>query len=237
MVRQSEASGSGVDLDNLAPSDGVIDTTVMRDFYLSFRFTQGDPYVQKASYGLLAAYYCRDFTTIDRSSLVARFDSLANRAAALKLPRSHKDSAAIAAEHEAQHMPSIADFFRREWGQFSRIQRHTFANPEASRRKTNRDAPIARFAAKIALADNEYQLRDRPGSNQDNDPHFSLFRSHIVLGHATGSNTFDSIFGRAQSLLDKPEKVTLQRSVTTLANSWETMHPGQSFFPADTSEL
>jgi hypothetical protein len=180
---------------------------LLLDFYLSFRFSQGDPAVQERYFKALISEYRRENsepTTEDLESVKAKL-------ASLKPPR----------EHAAVYPSRLGDF-NNQWKEMQ----DAFTETSSNRLE---DDELLRLGREMAASDIQYQQRKRPNRDRSADPHESFFRTYVLRGTSTRSVTYDSIMEQMRSVYEGGQSVDMEK-LEELQVAWEDTHPGQRFY-------
>ncbi len=217
-----------VELDRESTIESV-SNDLLRDFYQSFRLSQGNMDIQNRLTDLLAIKYGQ---TVNPSDLVAALENAKAMVERLSVPRQHvaqdrlgkviADSAGVEFKRAFQYWES--KFEEIEY----LIERHAD--------NCERDFWIGRLLSKIAEIDQRYQAQERPNRHGDSDVHMSILREYIIRDALKGSAYLielrnelrDGLFNLAAS--DKKGD-RYRENVLTLAAAWQDNHADESFWP------
>jgi hypothetical protein len=200
-----------------------------KDFYLSFKFSQGNSPVQEYIYRALTDYY-RSQPDYDPSYIRENSIDLQSKLMRFRLPTSHTVKTSDGRDFDPTS-PSEASAFMAQSSRFVKV-----LNSKGDL-LDDRDLNIETITRGLIRRDRVYQVAER--GYQAPDPHSSYFRQYVLLGEPTGSAAYDHIFARAAELLEvdryssKHNTLPLSDVVSKLASGWEHNHPGESFLPAD----
>lgn len=192
------------------PKVQEVDLELVKIFYLSFRFSQGNPEQQDRIFKLMNRRMLPSELPIDVPEKVME---------TLPIPKNHIPIYSVRFE-----------VFRSEWRRMyyilcgSQTEDHTKIKSDFiesmidSERQflTREDGRLGR----VMNGDVE------PDSSKD--PYASLFRKYILFGKNTGNYFYDKLF---QELKDEFEKSPNIIYLEDLENLWELRHPGNKFYP------
>ena len=195
---------------------------VLRDFHLSFKFSQGKGFLQRKLLQLATDHYK---TTADPAHYTAFRGTICNLDSHIqrrtKLPR----------DHFFQTEKTIRDEFQKLWATFS----HSLDTEERMPSDTQ-TAALRSVLLDTVYVDLGYNKSARPiNDDPSKDPHASFFREYIIRQSPTGSPTYDAIFRKVREFYDTHEDTlefsTIKDGVAALRRLWEENHPGQKFEP------
>ena len=196
-----------------ADHDPGLEKMLLRDFYLSFKYSQGSPNTQHYLFDALSNRY-RETHDPESIQLASATALNPQRVSQLMVPSSHSEQGG---QTPGEKYPLT---FKMEAEKFvTAISKET-------------PAPLEGIYENTLERDVLYQTSER--SFQAIDPHSSYFRQYVLLGEQTGSESFNDIFTRVNEwgkveFADNPrldDELILQAS-------WEAWHPGESFYPAE----
>lgn len=200
---------------------------LLRDLYLSFRYSQGEEATQRIFFRHLNYFYR---TSMDSGSIalldtIVAKKTIVNRAEKLSIPGRHKprtnDDASRTFKVNAQ-----------------RFRKRLLEQPVAL---DTYDLDIV--AMGIAYSDFTFQWaispRQNPNGDDGHDPHYSYFRDYVLGLRPTGSEGFDSLFADIHSRLinEPPAFVRTLGQIAQLVPKWEETHEGEFFYPTDEIRL
>ena len=186
--------------------DSMTSSDLVKDFYLSFRYSQAYTPLQMKLYGELSSFYC---TLECDVGALSRQDTTWQKVQRLALPRGH-------------HV--VEDFNKRR-----EITNQFIAFSEIV--SLRRPGPVLREVLLSSLIDKDISYQKRPRLSMPHNPHASFFRQHVLLGNSTGSVAFNSLFSDLRSeVFDTQGNVLAETfDISWLAELWESNHPGQQF--------
>jgi hypothetical protein len=201
--------------------------TLVKDFFLSFQFSQGSKLTQNTLFILLNRYYQEnvDQTVLDQT--IGDPNQLLSKFRTLNLPKSHSQKLGVSLEDKASAM-SIE--FEEEGVKFINILCST--KPDLTL------VTAADVCKSTIFNDVGYQNPSFPRSYRAVDPHGSYFRDYILTDKSTGSDAYDSIFHQAfesyaNGQLDNDGLTELKK----LERMWNNNHEEQNFWlPTDAPE-
>lgn len=211
---------------------------IQGNFYLSFRYSQGQPILQSKLLAAVTRAYPQD----DVRVAVQNRERLLYDVGRFSIPIKHRSD--IAPER-----------FRDEWQNvWNRYQAHELEQivngcdvrypvSQESQSETLEGVALLR-AILVGVIDSDYRhiSQGRPERGDGDDPFESFFREYVVFGRRTGSGDFDTLFRNIRTeLLTTPmhelDAVVPGRSVRdilhTLELQWGILHPGRQFMPAE----
>lgn len=190
-----------------------LEKMILRDFYLSFKYTQGDGPSHIYFLDALAATYRKTQDPENYRWIQTHADEILgdDHLLALKVPRSHS----VAKGNQRPGAGSPLTFGQHGVDFKTALSRELPINFRTISRQT-------------IVRDLRYQVESR--SYQTTDPHSSYFRQYILLGEPTGSHTFDTVFAETKEWEQINRKVHID-DLLELQAFWEGSHPGESFYP------
>ena len=201
--------------------------SLIHDFYLSFKFSQGDGLSQDWLISYLAYYY-RSVADCDQTILdsILSNQQVAGRVAKLRPP----------ARHSTERLSNREDEFRSVYDELRRVL-STTEQPVPT------VSDLRHIALEILNRDKKYVISDmgRPNPHEHTgvDLHESFFREYIIMAKPTGSEAFDHMYLAIRSSLIGPvddagtlgiTDDTIRERAMALAPQWELRHPGETFF-------
>ncbi len=208
------------------PTPESVAKDMLRDFYQSFRLSQGKPSIQGEILKLLSYSYSQN---IPSEIINDALEITAENVAKLKLPSSHK------------HVDE--SFIEKEFSdQFNNWRAYLEEAPNSDlgndlKDKANKDFYVMKLVGRIAYADSNYQYesRPRPDRASDSDPHSSLIKDYIIGDQLKGSVHLLKLrdeFREALEFLKNTDDEDNQyiRIVAELASDWQNYHVGESFW-------
>lgn len=190
----------------------VLGSSLLRDFYASFRFSQGSTNFQNELYkGMRITYEMRlgvagydHFQSMITNTVKLDVDKF-------RVPKAHING-------EKLNGPNTAFIEEREH----------FLNVLQAPPVKNPAALFGRIGFYTIGRDISYQTAERYHSPED--VHKSYFREHILGLEPTGNETFDILFGLVAATLNVYEFTGIKREdFTTLVDLWHENHPTQVF--------
>jgi hypothetical protein len=194
---------------------------VLRDFRVSFRFSQGDDInLHYDLFTILDGVYRQTWPSDVFDRFVANADAF-DDAAASKLP--------MPKSHAPVTDPSFQ--FNMQWRRFKDQLRGNLApHPDEATLGAHIEALGSEMIAKdrVFIDPRGHRPSGRPGRQPGHDPYASLYRDYVISGQPTGSVAFDAVMGhmRQQTMANGPSF-----SLQLLQRDWETRHPDTNFYP------
>lgn len=193
-----------------------LEDMLVRDFYLSFKFSQGWGYAQDNIFELLMGHYT-EVLGYDYNQIINALESdkVTKKITKLTPPKAHAELSTF----------GIEKALKKEYLKLLDLAKRKPTNIYTSDR-------MRKFIIDMLDRDIEYQVaftRPRPDGHQK-DKHSSVFRDYILFSKPTSSENFNAIFNsiREDHLYRLPT-LTVRR----LAHAWEVNHPGEIFLPAN----
>lgn len=194
-------------------------STVVKDFYYSFWFSQASEELQEKLWQGVAANYSSG--TLNHIRLNA--DELQDRIHELRLPASH-----VAVDES-----DITN-------EFDRLGEKFLARMLMNEPKPLNTADLSTIVSEMIRRDDQYQYyeADEDRKYRNADPRQSHFREFVLLATPTGSVAYDAIFRDVKQAylsgeIDKRALLFLDE----LRREWEHNHTGEMFFPEDISGI
>lgn len=197
-------------------SPATLEKMLMRDFYLSFRFSQGSaPAQEKLMLALGTAYQqllpppATEWIT--NSSLLPIIEHLPK----LQPPTSHVGIDYVQTNYESE--------FNARGMEFANIL------SEPQRDEIDTDS----ICLGLIKKDGHYQENQR--GHRAKDVHSSYFRQYVLLGNPTGSAAFNHIFKQCNEFIQTKDERTCATNtgliLPGLVSLWEANHPDEQFYP------
>jgi hypothetical protein len=200
----------------------ALERRLIKDFYLSFKFSQGNALAQRTMYLALKRHYESSFSTAEKAWLRDSSFELMDNLAMLQAPRSHTRS-----NHAFDYQPGLSDQFEVQADDFLKVLRVVPA-PDLYDPAT--DLVIADFCGATIGRDLYYQGKER--FHNTDDPHSSYLRNYALFSTPTSSDAFDAIFAEvSQAFADSSLPPASTAKLPELAERWEANHPDEHFFP------
>lgn len=190
---------------------------ILRDFYQTFRLSQGDTAPQEALFWMLGVKHRE---TDEYPHLLQRAVDLAEPyVTRLRPPAKHTEISL----QETQNDPNG---FLGMWP--------LYAGYLLDVKGDEWMRPIELVADDMLAIDVMYQGETRPGRRQGEDPHESIVREYILGDRLSGSAQLIGIRNQFRStILDPPDTINgtwLAVRLQQLRSEWERNHPGEDFF-------
>ncbi len=194
-----------------------------RDFYLSFKFSQGKPRIQTLLFEGLGIFYKENLKSEDIDWITNSEEELQKNLAVQLAPKTHYVIHDMFKNPEARG-PILDSEAETEFKAESLI----FVGILGSTDRFDTGLDDEAVCLQTIIRDQAYQIRHR--KYQAPDPHASYFREYILLQKPTGSEGFDSIFQSANDFVTNGEVSTDIRSgIKNLSEDWQSNHPGEQF--------
>lgn len=194
---------------------------VRHDFWLSFRFSQGNQADDKLQYKLLKAIlklYPQE--ELMRISSMLQTDGFRDQCCSLTVPHQHLDKKNEDVKVEFANVFDYA-FIPALRNQVS----HNTPFEESD------DPLLDTILRGMISCDERYQTRPRPGRNPTKDDlHESYVRKYILEGTETGSPRYDTLF-RMLNEYQLRSITIVPAQMRRLELMWNTNHPQQTFRP------
>lgn len=210
-------------LDVLPESKAQLKDALYKDFWLSFKFSQGDSKFQQDIYAYLAAYYGQTLTPLGRSALselLPEFDKQTPVSfTGVSMPMGHKRLTNIEDGMERATFYAGLSSFTLKLGHISLA--------------LEEDNYPGIFVRKTIGKDARYQADLRTSGG---DRHASFLRRYVLLGDDAGSPAFNYLCALAKEALPvelEANYLGIQATFNSLVTDWEANHPGQQFMPAE----
>ena len=194
-----------------------------KDFYLSFKYSQGSVTVQHLLFELISQYYHstlppEEFGWIAKNKAWLEQEFIDSRVPGTHIVHNKSDGAI---EHEWEIR---ANWFTSEW--------YGIAD-----REFDRDETLRGLLGYMIARDRHYQDEER--KYQSSDPHESYLQTYALQAKPTGSAAYDVIYKDLAELIgsvSSVDPVTGDASVVLLSTklqdlvpAWQTNHPGEVF--------
>ncbi len=205
------------------PTIPDISKKLAKDFYLSFKFSQGTIDLQKDLFNRMSAYY---HTTLNPEVLYQIVNDLptffVTTIEKYRLPHRHRTIVHSSVLNKSELMQLEM-----------RRQSEIFISIIKSKRSQTTDLDRTLLASMVNRdLDFCTSVKQR---KVDIDPSASYVREYVLKHKPTGSNTFDEIFWSMSRLFDPENSEVLnsydQHQLDKLADFWELNHSLQSFYP------
>lgn len=211
--------------------DKSVESTLAKDFYLSYKYSQGDSGIQAVLFRLMRDYYKEQYDEADiQTVLNVSTDHLIELVEPYKLPRSHHLIGHLAESIEQTKMNE----FKRQAADLTFLLKETESTIALDIRL--RDEPDDKLTLGTKLITRDIELIKK-GRKVGRDSRASFFREYALNAQPTGSDAFDNIFEQVGQTLDPtnlvnlPQKDTIEESIKHLAAVWGAYHPDESFYP------
>ncbi|MEK6953042.1 MAG: hypothetical protein AABX29_08565 [Nanoarchaeota archaeon] len=191
---------------------------IYKDFYLSFKHSQGDEALQKNLFIFLSNYYLTSYSPEQIGTLEEIKDSLIKKADSLKVPASHTRIVALQVRATASKMLN--------W--YLRSLEDRYLKVEMPKKL------VSNIANSIIDRDLMYidpvNERNRPNRKEGQDRKESFFRTYVIEAKPTNSTAFDSMYESIRESF-KVGEIPVKGDLRKLQKAWEKTHAGQSFVP------
>lgn len=195
---------------------------VTRDYYLSFRFSQGYYPAQVLMFSMLANMYDFQINPEDLEWLKQHVEMLKQELLKQKMPKTH-----FPIDQDKERV-------RNTFENTATVFVDVLVNDE--KRKPDAAQHVPRLTRELIDSDLKYQ--GPPRGHLPSDPHSSYLREYVMRGQPTNSEAYDEIFSECRDYLNdlrSREPKTDDESIAKanlgfLAESWALSHPGQEFF-------
>jgi hypothetical protein len=191
-----------------------LETRILKNFYLSFKFSQGNAELQQ---DLLIAINTR----YNHGEFIKTFISLENlkdrltpKISKLRLPKDHLP------------VGSVQEEFKNQWRNQLKLLNKVF-EPEERHKPSDEGLLID-----LVAEDASYMETGRPNSGKKE----SLVKTYIINQQTTGSEDFDNLFKKLREvamesdIAESAYEISLLGSgLSVLKYHWEQAHPGQKF--------
>ena len=199
---------------------------LVRDFFLSYKFSQGSSGGQQTMFEALAYFYADSLVETQKHELLEFVEhGFIDRASNLRLPTAH----AILA-HRSQN--TRGELVRREFGDsaqaFSSWLKGSMMSDAVEPTHERKLELSTIIAEDMIYKDEEFMHKKRRIKSHTN---VSFFREYVLLQTPTHSRAFDHIFGDINHSFNVGELIIAQDSLDKLAQDWETTHTNESFYP------
>jgi hypothetical protein len=200
---------------------------LLRDFYLSFHFSQGNQVHQELIVQTLDMDYRSSMPEPNKQHLPKLLPQLKAGALRLMPPKAHRP----VKDSERAIILGI------EWTKFGLM-----LGSLASKAPEGEDAwrgKLGNLAWNMVARDYAFchprQINSEPGRpnrTAGQDPYESHFREYVLRGKQTGSESFDRIFSHIHTLyMDETRPIELPVFFSGLQKIWELHHPSETFIP------
>lgn len=214
-----------------------LEDMLVRDFYLSFRFSQGNIGNQGDILAAVIDYYSRK-RNVPATSIR---DVIASEEFKLKIERIIPPN-----RHRITRKDTKVDSLKKAYLSFKKEVDDTVIRTY----QLDDHSYTSLVESHMVISDLDYQDKPRPRPQNDkSDQHGSLYREFVILGRPTGSECYDNIFTtmRARTLRLLREHKEHSHShddyrhnqlsgILMLTSAWERNHPGEKFVPDELLE-
>lgn len=197
---------------------------VQHDFWLSFRFSQGNMAANQLQHRLLRGvsrlYPHEEFEAIYAEIMGNEFREVCST---MQIPHKHiKD----------RPDDQMVDIYKLHFDKnFKPAMVNQYKEP-----KEIDDITLEGILDDMIVTDERYQQIERPGKDPKiDDVHESFVKSFILEGRRSSSARYDELFRRVKEYIPRARGVT-QAKLVRLEIQWERNHAGQSFLPPDAEE-
>lgn len=192
---------------------------LLRDFYQSFRYAQGDGNMQCIFFQFISNRYR---TQMDEAQIklleeVVNSTELHDRVSKLTTPTPHK----------TRNKDDVNNMFESMFRSFQRYLLDGNVPPLSSEQ-------LDYLVDSMVYADYGYQklLTPRPGAElAGRDPHYSYFRQHILFQQPSNSEAYNALFKALYEHTFSGLSEDAEYWIPHLANNWQNMHEGEVFYP------
>lgn len=205
--------------------------TLIKDFRNSYKYSQGNPDLQRILMTLLRDHYAQTQTNT-LSEISSALLTVSSHVGRFALPPQHKKTNANVTEDftnsftefsrcltQPEHMPTRSVY---ENGQLS-------DQPFPADRQGRLNIMLSMTAAQDDLyLEGRHSLKGRPRTSPDADPYESYFRTYILGGADTHSDAYNTMFSDARHLLIAAHP---QTGFEWMEGVWESHHPGEEYYP------
>lgn len=229
-----------------APS-GEFAHAVLQDFYFSFYHSQGKPELQTAILTFLAREYKQSFPQSERGDLAGLKQKLEPPIAALNIPSRHTYKVEGGSSLDQKTAQEAVGGFKAMWDTEVDLLESVLYVP-SRRFKIGKTGPYFRKAGKSSLRLSNEQLlqqiaskcleidihyqseqHPRPNRSESDDVHESFFRNYVVLQKSAQTERYDALYAQMGELVLSKRNRGLNSDFSSLANLWESNHPGEHF--------
>lgn len=203
---------------------------LLKDFYLSFKFSQGDQYTQGYILNALVSNY-RSQGDYDPAYIRENSNELFSKLIDFGIPKSHVTLTNTGEKLDLTPSLKAAVFIN---GAKIFVDKLKTGEPSMPQ-----DLNAEAMMRGIIQRDIVYQTAER--GYQAADPHSSYFRQNVLLQQPTGSEAYNQIFARCLELIEVDQyrnvflTVPIAERITDLAQGWEANHPGVAFYVGTSS--
>ena len=209
-----------------------VEDELVRDFYLSFKFSQGSSGYQQSIFDALGTYYQNCLPADTKNDLLAFAENgLAQRAGSLKLPSSHKLVGFEMNPSDPQGGLLAKETFVQMADKLSRKIRFAIDQDEATEPQTSWSilpSTLSEISGGMIVKDCHFFYKPR---RIEANTHRSFFREYILLQEPTHSAAFDTIFSQARESFIANGLDDYKNDLERLKMCWEASHPGEKFYP------
>lgn len=197
----------------LSPKD------VKHDFWLSFRFSQGNMVARLLQHRLLAGI-SRIYPEPEFQAIYPQImsDKFREECSTMQIPGKHiKD----------RPDDKMAEAYKHHFDKnFKPNMENQYNDPNPLD-----DTLLEKILDDLIVTDEHYQQQARPGKDPEKDDvHESFVRQFILEGHRSSSDRYDELFRKVREYIPRAKSVT-QAKLVRLEIQWLINHPEQSFLP------
>jgi hypothetical protein len=227
--------------DSKETSSKNIETRILKNFYLSFKFSQGRTDIQEALLKAVSIRYNREELSASfGKKLEFHHEKLYSKVENLSLPKVHANSI----EGKQIMNDDVKDEFGKQWGYQVNMLNDILEIGEQNGNDLYTEELLkpSYHDLLIRMIDRDiiYMNKTRPKREfGKSDPHESYVKTYIIDQKPTGSDEFNELFQEIRSLaintnaLNKnhsfEKRNPLERPCQNLIIEWEKTHPGQKF--------
>lgn len=188
-------------------------SAVVKDFYQSFRFSQGEPSNQRLMLQGIAEKYSPGL----RAGLKDYSQALYARLVSLEIPESHSS-------------------FDTDGPNAFEVETETLMHTLVGEQQYPELERNSHIAEGMIATDTVYQRPDVGRVHRASDIHLSYFREYVLLAKPTGSRAFDGLFADInQQFLDGKCDPFVYERFDRLAADWEKAHPDEAFLSSEST--
>lgn len=209
----SESKTPETELVRLTP----FESAVLRDYYHSFRHSQGDPRLQ----GMLMLYIVKHYDYKDVGNISDLKNKLDKFISEMSIPEEHthilmdeETKQDVLLDHQKAQYTDFG--FQRSWLRLIATLERVFLdrpNPQDvdlygfyrelyNQSLWPKSKLLLEIAARVLYVDGNYQIRERPNRKVGRDPHASFFRNYVIDGKLTGSPVYDKLYNDVGKLFE-----------------------------------